>query len=155
MVRTPMEALERDLKDLEYAKFFGAAKAKAEVAVTISNVRHMLSMTQKDLAVKLDVSQPYIAKLEGGEANPTIGVIGSMLAALGLCIVMHTRPLAPSQRTVSPSIPNISGVEYDVVREGEQVLHNYKSTCVSDGSNIVDDKGIDSSSINNQVAGGV
>ena len=96
MVTTPRQDLERELQDPEYAKLYGAAQAKAEFAVTLSNARISAGMTQKELAEKLGRSQPYIAKLERGDANPTIGTIGSLLAILDCRLVTRTHPLSPS-----------------------------------------------------------
>lgn len=93
MVRTPREDLERELRDMEYAKLYGAAQAKAEFAVTLARVRRGSEITQKELADRLGLSQPYIAKLEGGDANPTLGTVGSLLAVLDLRLVMHAEPL--------------------------------------------------------------
>lgn len=103
MVRTPMQDIERELEDLEYRKLYGAAEAKSEFALTLARARHRLGMTQKELADRLGLSQPYIAKLEGGDANPTLGAIGSMLAVLGLRLAMQSEPLLP-QPTIGPSI---------------------------------------------------
>lgn len=93
MVRTPVQDLERELQDLEYAKLYGAADAKAEFAITLAKVRQSLDMTQKELAERSGVTQPYIAKLEGGEANPTLGAVGSLLAVIGFRLAMDTKPL--------------------------------------------------------------
>ena len=95
MVRTPLEDLKRELQDLENAKLFGAADAKAEFAITLAKVRQSLYMTQKELAEKSGATQPYIAKLEGGEANPTLGAVGSLLAVIGFRLAMDTKPLLP------------------------------------------------------------
>lgn len=95
MFRTPIQDIEQRLKDPEYAKIFGAEDAKSEFAITLARARDRAGLTQKELAEKLGVSQAYIAKLEGGEANPTLGAIGSMLAMLGLSVVMDVKPLLP------------------------------------------------------------
>lgn len=101
MVRTPEQDLERELQDPEFAKLFGAALAKAEFAVTLANARRGARLTQKELSDRLGRSQPYIAKLEAGDANPTLGTVGSLLAVLGLRLRMHTQPLMPSQVALS------------------------------------------------------
>ena len=86
--------LEEDLKDPEYAKAFGAELAKAELAVALAKARKMGdNITQDKLADMLGVRQPYIAKLEGGNANPTIAAVGRMLAVLGRRLVIRTEPL--------------------------------------------------------------
>ncbi|MBI4307272.1 MAG: helix-turn-helix domain-containing protein, partial [Chloroflexi bacterium] len=71
MVRTPMEDIERELKDPEYARLFGEADAKSEFAIALCRARDRAGITQKELADRLGVSQAYIAKLSAGDANPT------------------------------------------------------------------------------------
>ena len=51
------------------------------------------NISQEDLAKILGTSQSYIAKLEGGDANPTIGKIGRILARIGLRISTNYTPL--------------------------------------------------------------
>lgn len=93
MGRTPKQDLERELQNLEQAKLYGAADAKAEFAVILARARRERAINQQELANMLGLSQPYIAKLESGEANPTLGTIGRILAVLDLRLKMETRPL--------------------------------------------------------------
>ena len=95
MNRTPREDLIDRLKDPEYAKLYGAENAKVDFAITLAKARKGANLTQKGLSEKLGISQPYVAKLEGGEANPTLGTIGSLLATLGYRLVTQTAPLSP------------------------------------------------------------
>ncbi|MBA7691205.1 hypothetical protein ES703_99747 [subsurface metagenome] len=94
MVRTFEGDLKQRLQDLEFAKMFGAAQAKSSFALTLAEARAKLGLTQKELAAKIGVSQAYIAKLEGGEANPTLERIGSLLAMLGLSLTTDTTTLS-------------------------------------------------------------
>ncbi len=93
MVRTFGKDLEQNLRDPEFAKMFGAAQAKSSFALTLAKARTKSGLTQKELADKIGVSQAYIAKLEGGEANPTLERIGSLLSALGLSLITDTTTL--------------------------------------------------------------
>lgn len=104
MTRTPKEDLEQELKDPEYVKLFGAADAKAEIAITLSRARRAAKKTQKELANAVGRSQPYIARLEGGDTNPSIGTIGSILALLGYRLSAQIVPLLLGQvsTTVQP-----------------------------------------------------
>jgi len=95
MPRTFEEDLKRALQDPESAKIFGGAQAKSSFAITLSQTRKQLNITQQQLANKLGVSQSYIAKLEGGEANPTLERIGRLLAVLGLSLITDTTSLSP------------------------------------------------------------
>ncbi len=101
MTRTFRKDLEQNLRDPEFAKMFGAAQAKSSFALTLAKARAKIGLTQKELASKVGVSQAYIAKLEGGEANPTLERIGSLLAVLGLSLVTDTAALSPYAETIT------------------------------------------------------
>jgi transcriptional regulator with XRE-family HTH domain len=93
MTRVFRDDLEKNLRDPEFAKEFGAAQAKSSFALTLAQARVKLGITQKKLASMAGVSQGYIAKLEGGEANPTLDRVGSLLAILGLSLTTGTTSL--------------------------------------------------------------
>ncbi len=93
MIRTPRQDLEKDLQDPEFAKLYGASHAKSEFAIVFGRARDRAGITQKELADRLGVSQAYIAKLSAGDANPTLGAVGRMLAALGFSLRMDVEPL--------------------------------------------------------------
>jgi len=99
MNRTPRQDLVDRLKDPEYAKLYGAEQAKVDFAITLAKARKSANLTQKGLSEKLGISQPYVAKLEGGEANPSLGTIGSLLATLDYRLVTQTAPLSPEPIT--------------------------------------------------------
>jgi len=87
--------LKQELQNPEFAKIFGAAQAKSSFAITLAEARKASGFTQKELAKLAGVSQAYIAKLEGGEANPTLERIGSLLATLDLSLTTDTTTLSP------------------------------------------------------------
>ena len=95
MIRTFEGDLKRELQNPESAKYFGAAQAKSSFAITLAEARKQLNLTQQQLAARLGVSQSYVAKLEGGEANPTLERIGSLLAIIGLSLTTGTTALYP------------------------------------------------------------
>ena len=114
-----MDLLKR-LENPEYAKLYGEENAKTTFAITLTKARLSLNLTQKELADKLGISQPYIAKLESGEANPTLGTVGRLLATINKRLITSTAPLIPEP--VIPQITNnafTSGVlaEADYIRE--------------------------------------
>jgi transcriptional regulator with XRE-family HTH domain len=101
VTRTFESDLKHELQDPESAKMFGAAQAKSSFALTLAKARAKLGLTQKELANMAGVSQGYIAKLEGGEANPTLERIGSLLAVLGLSLTTDTTTLSPYPETIA------------------------------------------------------
>ena len=102
MTRTFRKDLEHNLRDPEFAKRFGAARAKSSFALALAEARTRAGLTQKELANEAGVSQAYIAKLEGGEANPTLDRIGTLLAVLGLSLTTDTTTLSPYPDTLPP-----------------------------------------------------
>jgi transcriptional regulator with XRE-family HTH domain len=87
-----------ELRDPEFARLFGEDRAKSSFGLALFHARQTSNLTQGQLAEKLGVRQPYIAQLESGDANPTLGAAGRMLAALGLRMVITTEPLAPQDK---------------------------------------------------------
>ena len=89
MDNSPREELMLKLQDTEYLKLYGIEQAKAETAIKLARARILSNLTQKELSEKLNISQPYIAKLEQGEANPTLGKIGEIFAAMGYRVTIN------------------------------------------------------------------
>ena len=71
------------LQDIEYRKEFGAEGAKLEIAAALVRARELAGMTQSALAELAGTSQAYIARLESGDANPTIGNVARLFACIG------------------------------------------------------------------------
>ena len=84
------------LGDIEYRQEFGSETAKLEVAAALADAREAAGMTQSALAERARVSQAYIAKLERGDATPTIGHIGRLLACMGLKPSVTVTPMEPA-----------------------------------------------------------
>jgi transcriptional regulator with XRE-family HTH domain len=131
MARTFRDDLEQKLQDPEFAKMFGAAQAKSSFAITLAEARRQLNLTQQKLASRLGVSQGYIAKLEGGEANPTLERIGSLLAIIGLSLTTGTTALSPypeltSWESIWAYNPNVRAEEIkrerDIAKAREESL---------------------------------
>lgn len=90
------------LYDDNYRSEYGASIAKYDLAVAISEARRSKNLTQEQLAKASHLSQAYIAKLESGEANPTIGQIGRILASIGLRLDLNYKPLIPKDIKMGP-----------------------------------------------------
>lgn len=122
MARTFRTDLEERLKDPDFAKGFGAARAKSQAALALAKARRNASISQKVLAERAGYSQPYIAKLEGGEANPTLAKIGIILAAMGQKIVIDVTPLASPMDTPLRQTTDIRSINYHFLPE-QSVSH--------------------------------
>jgi transcriptional regulator with XRE-family HTH domain len=84
------------LEDIEIRAEYGSATFKYDIASVLVAARKMRNLTQAALAKIAGVSQAYIAKLESGEANPTIGRIGAILASIWLKAEINLVPLVSS-----------------------------------------------------------
>jgi transcriptional regulator with XRE-family HTH domain len=120
MTRTFECDLKQELKNPASAKMFGAAQAKSSFAITLAKARKALGITQQELAHRAGVSQAYIAKLEGGEANPTLERIGSLLAMIGLSLITDTATLSPY--SVTPVVELNWALDPLLIQPSEGVL---------------------------------
>ncbi len=111
MGRTPREDLIERLKDTEYKKAFGAEDAKLEIANLLYKARKQANLTQVELSRMLNISQPYIAKLEAGEANPTIGIIGEILGVLGFGLATNVKFIVPKSNVRSHRVSDILKID--------------------------------------------
>jgi len=66
-----------------------------EIAAELVRFRSENELSQRDLAERLGVSQPRVAKLESGEHNPDVDTLVSISRATGLEFVID---IAPSDR---------------------------------------------------------
>ena len=97
MLRYTQDKLDGLLKDDEYRSEYGATAIKSELAIMLTAARKSRNLSQRDLADLTNKSQAYIAKLESGEANPTIGHIGALLAAMSLRPRFALEPLVRAE----------------------------------------------------------
>ena len=102
------------LKDIEYRKEFGSESAKIEMAAALVHAREVMNMTQAALAERAGTSQAYIARLERGDANPTIGNIGRLFACMWLKPSIEPTPMEPFESLESIIIENLSTSEASV-----------------------------------------
>ena len=100
------------LEDIEYRQEFGSETAKLEVAAALADAREAAGMTQSALAERARVSQAYIAKLERGDANPTIGHIGRLLACMGL---KPSVSVAPIEQAASSEPAHVESAETPIL----------------------------------------
>ena len=95
--------LSEQLQDEEIRAEFGAEGLKTSFALALLNARESMGMTQSELADVCGVSQAYISRLESGEANPTIGKLGSIFAAMWMEPTIGFGPLMPERSSTTPA----------------------------------------------------
>ena len=102
------------LKDIEYRQEFGSETARLAVAAALADARKAAGMTQSALAHRAKVSQAYIAKLERGDANPTIGHIGRLLACMWLKPSVGVAPMEPPTSFETAHAEDDGAAEFDL-----------------------------------------
>ena len=113
MLVDAMDMIREHIQDPEIRAEFGAEGVRLRFALALLNARESVGMTQSELAEICGVSQAYISKLESGEANPTIGKIGAIFAAMWMQPTVGFEPLMRERR---------KSVASDVSRQGEPTL---------------------------------
>jgi transcriptional regulator with XRE-family HTH domain len=88
-----IKGIEARLEDPAYRQEYGAATVKYDLAHALSEGRRGKGLTQRQMAEITGVSQAYIARLESGEANPSVGQLGKLLASIWLRASFELRPL--------------------------------------------------------------
>ena len=123
------------LHDIEYRRAFGAENAKLEVATALADAREVVGATQATLAERAGVSQAYIAKLESGEANPTVGQVGRLFACIWSRPVITTEPLVPQMSRESSVIESMSEGRFTIFNE--DAADHYGSSSIEGSEHII------------------
>jgi transcriptional regulator with XRE-family HTH domain len=113
-----IEDLNKKLQNKEFAGEFGAEVAKVDFAVTLTRARKRAGVTQAELANLLGVRQSYIAKLERGDTNPTLGKAGKILAVLGLSLQTSVVPLKAGVLEKGDVLPGYVSYSYESHKYG-------------------------------------
>lgn len=88
------EIFEKWRKDPEFVKEYEALEEEFSLASAMIAARAHADMTQQDVAEKMDTSQSYIAKLEGGAISPTMKALKRYAAATGSRVKITFEPLS-------------------------------------------------------------
>lgn len=67
----------------------------------VQEARQLARLTQRELAERVGTSQPAIAKLEQGDANPTIDTLARCAEAAGLAVQLTLVPLPVADAVVA------------------------------------------------------
>ena len=84
------------------AEWERTALARA-VAVAIVRYRAKHDLTQRELADRLGMKQPQVARLELGEVNPSMDTLLRISARLTIEFTIDVRPAGPRARNVTKS----------------------------------------------------
>jgi ribosome-binding protein aMBF1 (putative translation factor) len=93
------EVLAEDLKDPEFRQEWEDTAYARAVATRVAAYRAEHGLTQSDLARRLGMKQPAIARLEAGEHIPTVPTLSRLSQELGL--QFH---ITPNELHITPEL---------------------------------------------------
>lgn len=96
-----MDMIREHIKHPESRAEFGAEGVKLALAFALTDARESAGMTRAELADASGVSDAYISKLESGNANPAVGKIGEIFAAMWMKPTVGFAPLMAEGETAS------------------------------------------------------
>ncbi len=101
-MKTNDELIAEQLRtDTEFrAEWERTALARA-VAVAIVRYRAQRDLSQRDLAQRLGMKQPQVARLELGEVNPTMDTLMRISSRLGIEFTIDVRPAGVPARQIT------------------------------------------------------
>ena len=99
--KTNDEILQEELQDPEFrAEWERTALARA-VALAIVRYRGDHGLSQRDLAERLGMKQPQVARLELGEVNPSMETLMRVSGQLGIEFTIDVRPAGTTVHNVT------------------------------------------------------
>ena len=100
-LKTNDEILQEELQDPEFrAEWERTALARA-VALAIVRYRGDHGLSQRDLAERLGMKQPQVARLELGEVNPSMDTLMRVSGQLGIEFTIDVRPAGSKVHNVT------------------------------------------------------
>jgi transcriptional regulator with XRE-family HTH domain len=100
-LKTNDEILQEELQDPEFrAEWERTALARA-VALAVVRYRGDHRLSQRNLAERLGMKQPQVARLELGEVNPSMETLMRVSAQLGIEFTIDVRPAGTPAHNVT------------------------------------------------------
>jgi transcriptional regulator with XRE-family HTH domain len=100
-LKTNDEILQAELQDPEFRAVWERTALARAVALAIVRYRGDHGLSQRDLAQRLEMKQPQVARLELGEVNPSIETLMRLASRLGIEFTIDVRPAGAPARNVT------------------------------------------------------
>lgn len=88
-----MDLHDRWMADPAYQAAYDALHTDFEIARAVIDARARASLTQADLAERMQTTQSAIARLESGRSRPTTATLEKVAQATGTRLRLHFEPL--------------------------------------------------------------
>lgn len=83
------------MENLEFVKEYEALEEEFSLVSALIAARTEADMTQQEVAEKMETSQSYIAKMEGGTISPSMKALKRYAAATGSRLKIIFEPATP------------------------------------------------------------
>ncbi len=121
------------LQNLAFRQAYGSEDYRGDLARLIFQARSEERLTQLQLAKLWGCSQPYIAKLESGTANPTVGQVGAMLATIWRRVESKAMPMTFTGVARPWSVVPGDKIEEEKLAELERTLEGAQLRLIRQG----------------------
>ena len=116
------DVLEEHLRNPEFRAEWDRTTLARAVALAVVSYRAKQGMTQTQLAHKLGVRQPHVARLEMGEHNPSLEMLHRLSRFLGLRFIFEVAPATEGEHDARLVLPPRMDVVEDVTVDGSRIL---------------------------------
>jgi transcriptional regulator with XRE-family HTH domain len=82
----------RWMEEPEYRKAYEALDGEFGLAKAVLEARNRVGLTQAELARKMGTTQPVLARLEGGQARPSMRTLERLARATGTRLLIRFEP---------------------------------------------------------------
>jgi ribosome-binding protein aMBF1 (putative translation factor) len=115
------DVLAKHLQNPHFRREWERSALARAVAIAVVSYRTKQRLTQTQLARKLGVRQPHVARLEMGEHTPTLEMLQRLSRMLGLRFIVEVTPAAVGASGGRLTLPPGVEVVEDVVTDGSRV----------------------------------
>lgn len=91
-LKTAAEVRAGDMQDLAYRREYERTRLANDIAIKLLNYRHTHGLSQTELASRLGMRQPNIARLEAGDHSPTLDTLARLADVLKLDLSIEVKP---------------------------------------------------------------
>jgi transcriptional regulator with XRE-family HTH domain len=101
-LKTAEEVHAKDMQDPEYRREHERTRLASDVAIRVIQYRVRHGLSQTDLAKRLGMRQPNVARLESGEHEPTIATLSLLARVLNQDFSIDVKPSRMGLRHPAP-----------------------------------------------------
>lgn len=121
-LRSTAEIREEQLRqDPAFRAYWERTALARAVALVLIGYRLKHHLTQTQLAEKLGVRQPQVARLEMGEHTPSLEMLQRLASRLGLRFIVEVAPAGEAAPANAVTLPPGMEVVEDVTADGSRV----------------------------------